>query len=244
MHSFLFILIMSALCAGASHLRESDTVQLPASAAYLPISAAEAAESADSAAGDVAMKKRLVVDVERSVIHWKGTKFFGIRSHAGEVRLVDGFIIIHQDAILAGRFTLDMTTIEVTDIPESDPVPRRRLREHLLNEDFFFVERYPSATFEITQARQEEPGRYRISGQLTMRGRTHGVILTAHVPVLSDSALRATARFSINRHDWGVAYRGSRLTNDLVDDMIDLNLILVADEPADKPAAAEVSAMP
>lgn len=233
MHSLLFILIMSVCWAGASHLPEA-AIEAPG------IHGAEKPHST----GDEPLKKRLVVDVERSIVHWKGTKFFGMGSHAGEVRLADGFIMIHQNTIVAGRFTIDMTTIEVTDIPESDPVPRRRLREHLLDEDFFFVERHPTATFEITRAHLEEPGRHRITGRLTMRGRAHGVHFTAHVPVLNESAVRATARFSINRHDWGVAYRGSRLTNDLVDDMIELNLILVADEPADKATAAAGGEMP
>ncbi len=178
-----------------------------------------------------AKKERLVVDIERSIVQWKGTKFWGTRSHAGIVRLAEGSIFIRENAVVAGRFVLDMTSIEVTDIPKSDPIPRRRLREHLKHEHFFHVDRFPSAVFEITSTQHGESNIHHITGRLTMRGRTHGVSFDAHIPVIDASALRATARFSINRHDWGVAYRGSRLTNDLVDDMIELNLVLAAESP-------------
>lgn len=177
-----------------------------------------------------AKKERLVVDVDRSIVQWKGTKFWGARKHEGIVRLAEGSVITRNGAIVAGRFVLDMTTIEVTDIPKSDPIPRRRLREHLKDEHFFYVDRFPTAVFEITSAHRQDAGVHRITGRLTMRGKTRDVSFGAHIPVLDDAALRATARFSINRHDWGVAYRGSRLTNDLVDDMIELNLILIADK--------------
>jgi hypothetical protein len=40
--------------------------------------------------------------------------------------------------------------------------------------------------------------------------------------------LHATARATLDRMQWGVAFRGSRLTNDLVDDMIHLEFDLVA----------------
>jgi hypothetical protein len=42
------------------------------------------------------------------------------------------------------------------------------------------------------------------------------------------TALRATARLTINRMLWGVAFRGSRLTNDLVDDDVQLELDITA----------------
>ncbi len=196
----------------------------------LRISPPEAIHAPRSAPAE-GSKERLVVDVDHSIIQWKGTKFWGMGKHEGIVRLAEGIVIVRRNEIVAGRFVLDMTTIEVTDIPKSDPIPRQRLREHLMEEHFFFVERFPTAVFEISSARSNDSGRHRITGRLTMRGKTHGVSFDAHIPVLDRSALRATARFSINRHDWGVAYRGSRLTNDLVDDMIELNLVLVAHGP-------------
>lgn len=36
-----------------------------------------------------------------------------------------------------------------TDIPANDPVPRQRLRDHLLSDDFFDISRHPEARFRI-----------------------------------------------------------------------------------------------
>jgi polyisoprenoid-binding protein YceI len=66
-------------------------------------------------------------------------------------------------------------------------------------------------------------------GRLTMRGVTHEIRFTSKIPVLTATEMQATASLSIDRQDWGVAYRGSRLTNDLVDDEIHLQIVLAAD---------------
>ena len=170
----------------------------------------------------------LRVDTVQSVIRWKGTKFWGLGKHEGIVRLASGSLHVAEDAIAGGAFVIDMHTIEVTDIPKSDPVPRRRLRNHLLHDDFFAVATYPTAHFTLTDVQRGQADLYRITGNLTLRGQTHPVTFDAEIPRLSERAVEATARFRIDRQRWGVAYRGSRLTNDLVGDTIHLELMLVA----------------
>ena len=176
---------------------------------------------------DVEGVATLQLDVERSVIRWKGTKFRGLGKHAGIVRLASGAVTVDGRAPLGGSFVVDMRSIEVTDIPPSDPVPRRRLREHLMHDDFFAVARHPTAAFQIRSVTPRPGGRYAVDGVLTRRGRARPVRFEAAVAPAANGALHATARFRIDRQHWGVAYRGSRLTNDLVDDMIELTLDLV-----------------
>ncbi|HEU4562687.1 MAG TPA: YceI family protein [Longimicrobium sp.] len=169
----------------------------------------------------------LQLDLQRSVIRWKGTKFRGLGKHEGIVRLASGSVAVDGRAPVGGSFVVDMRSIEVTDIPPSDPVPRRRLREHLMHDDFFAVARHPTATFQIRGVSPRPGGRYLVDGALTLRGQTRPVRFEAGVAPAANGALHATARFRINRQHWGVAYRGSRLTNDLVDDPIELTLDLV-----------------
>lgn len=52
----------------------------------------------------------------------------------------------------------------------------------------------------------------------------------AHVPEHSSEGVRASTAFSIDRQLWGVAYRGSELTSDLVDNDMYLDVRLVARE--------------
>ena len=172
----------------------------------------------------------LPVDTTASVIRWKGTKFRGRGKHEGTIRLASGQVEVCDSTLVGGAFTIDMRSIEIPDIPEYEPVPRERLRNHLMDDDFFAVETYPTAEFRIGSVEVASVDSFRISGTLTMRGHTQGIEFGAAIPEPSDESVRAAAAFSIDRQLWGVAYRGSELTNDLVDDEIYLDLWLVARE--------------
>jgi hypothetical protein len=185
--------------------------------------------------------RTLVADTAQSGIRWKGTKFWGLGSHEGTVRLGAGEVCVRDGRIVGGIFVADMTTIEVTDIPADDPVPRRRLRDHLLSEDFFHVAAHPEARLMLTAVEQEERSLYRVRGLLTIRGHTELVIFYARVWAVSDHSVRAEARFAVDRHRYGVSYRGSTVRDDLVDDQFWLDLAITARasqnrEVADRPA--------
>ncbi|MGH7713132.1 MAG: YceI family protein [Gemmatimonadaceae bacterium] len=170
----------------------------------------------------------LVLDSEASVVKWKGTKFFGLGKHEGIVRLSDGYVALAGERIIGARFVVDMRSIDVTDIPPDDPVPRNRLRNHLMDEDFFAVARYPTSIFMLRSAvPQGEDAGFRLTGDLTMRGVTRPITVDVEVHPAADGLVRATSRFRINRHNWGVSFRGSRLTNDLVDDDLHFTLEFV-----------------
>ena len=169
-----------------------------------------------------------------AMVRWRGTEVGG-GGHEGIVRLASGRIRVRDSTVTGGAFTVDMRTIEITDIPEHEPVPRRRLRNHLEHEEFFAVERFPTARFVITEVERGDHGVFTVSGNLAIRDSVHNVTFEADAPVLSTDDLWATARFSFDRHLWGVAYDGtiSRITDDLVHDDIQLEITLVARSAAD-----------
>jgi polyisoprenoid-binding protein YceI len=170
----------------------------------------------------------LRVDTTESVVNWRGTKFAGRGKHEGIVRLASGALDLCEGALWGGRFVLDMRTIEVTDIPVSDPIPRARLRNHLMSDDFFAVETYPEATFEIRRVDALMGDSLQVLGTLTMRGVSEGIAFGARVSTSTASRLHARAQFTLDRQRWGVAFRGDALTNDLVDDAIALDIDLHA----------------
>lgn len=176
----------------------------------------------------------LAVDTEQSVVKWRGTEMRGSDSHEGILKLREGFLEFEDDRLTGGYFIADMHSITVTDIPESDPVPRRYLTEHLESEDFFYVEKYPIAGFEITQTRELEGDRFRITGNLSVRDVTRAVEFTA-TKESSGSSLRYTASFTIDRFAYNISYQGSywkRVTslidNNFVDAEISISIELVA----------------
>ena len=186
-----------------------------------------ASPTAPSRAADTAY-----VDTAASVVRWKGTKFGGRGAHAGTVKLRRGWVVLNGMRLTSARFIIDMRSIAISDIPRADDTPRQKLLSHLLADDFFAVQRYPTAEFVIDRAENAGAYVYRLDGRLTLRGVTRSLRIDANVWSFEPSALHATARFTIDRMQWGIAFRGSRLTNDLVDDDISLELDLVARVPS------------
>ena len=84
--------------------------------------------------------------------------------------------------------------------------------DHLRSADFFDVAKFPKITFTSKRIEPTGPGRFRMIGDLTMRGVTKEVILTGEGP--SKPFLNAkgtlfsgaTATGTINRRDFGIMY--------------------------------------
>jgi protocatechuate 3,4-dioxygenase, beta subunit len=163
-----------------------------------------------------------------SRIEWTGTKFGGRGKHAGTIQVSPGALIYGGAALLTGSIVMPLASIEITDIPAWEPVPRQRLRSHLLNADFFDADRFPTATLRITGAVRTQPGTLRVQALLTVRDSTRPIVFDARLDRGPEAGIAAIAYFRINRHLWGVDYRGSQLGNDLVDDDITFRIRLVA----------------
>ncbi|HKY06141.1 MAG TPA: YceI family protein [Blastocatellia bacterium] len=101
---------------------------------------------------------------------------------------------------------------------------------HLRNPDFFDVEKYPEITFKST--RIEKKGKQMIAhGTFTMHGVSKEISFpfTIHTPPKDVTTPKPyvgfSARLSLNRQDYGVAYRNKNLpafVGDNVDIQIDL----------------------
>ncbi|MEJ2753639.1 MAG: YceI family protein, partial [Chloroflexota bacterium] len=108
------------------------------------------------------------VDTVESVIYWKGYKVTG--QHDGIVNIQSGALDYDNGQLVGGNFTIDMSSITVKDL-EGDY--KAKLEGHLKSEDFFGVEKFPTAKFVITKVMSRGmPGDYRIEGDLTIKETT------------------------------------------------------------------------
>jgi polyisoprenoid-binding protein YceI len=213
-------LVHTLLVAGALAMLPSVGTELPRARR-----AAAIGDGALERASGAYMPGAYMLDVRRSVVRWKGTKFRGRGKHEGTVGLQAGTLSLCGTAVCRGSFTLDMRSIAVTDIPVDDPIPRNRLTSHLNSRDFFWTERYPTATFMLQQVIQRG-SMYRVTGELTLRGVTRPLSFDA---TMTESAgeRRVTSSLTIDRQDWGIEYRFDPIRNEIVDDEIALVLELV-----------------
>ncbi len=153
----------------------------------------------------------LKVDLSSSLILWKGTKMNGAGKHEGQMQLQDAVFTTSESMLVGGQFTADMNTIEVTDIPEHEPVPRQKFNNHMKSEDFFDTETYPISKFEITSIKQKTMDSLVIAGNLTIKDITKNITFTAGIMQKA-----FTARFTIDRFQWNIAYEGSWADKSLV----------------------------
>ncbi len=158
-------------------------------------------------------------DTENSRLIWIGEKMIG--KHEGTVKIKEGTVYTTDGKITGGNFTIDLNTIENTDQEGED---KQKLEKHLKSEDFFYVEKYPEATFIIKNVKEQD-GKTIVVGELTMRGKTNPVEIPAEVTI-SPEKFEAKAEFSVDRQKWGITYKGMK--DNMIKDEVKFKLHLVA----------------
>lgn len=198
-------------------------------AAGLPVEAGQQALVAETDLRDGSYR----IDIENSTLEWIGRNLN--KRHNGSIAVQTGELVIAGGKLSAGTIVLDMTAISCLDL--QDPGWRDMLIQHLVSDDFFAVERYPTASFRLTgwepqsEASPEAPQGI-VTGELTIRDVTRTISFLATVAPQQDGSIQAHAAFDIDRTLWNVCYGSCRLFEHLgmhlVHDMISLELFVVA----------------
>lgn len=174
-------------------------------------------EVAEAGAGAV----NYTIDAAASKVEWTAKKVTG--QHNGTVALKSGELKAEGAVVTAGKFTMDMNSIVVLDIPANDEY-NGKLVGHLKSPDFFSVETSPESTFEIVSveaiagAAAGAPN-YTVKGNLTIKGIAKAITFPATISVSGDQ-LTANAEFDIDRTEWDIKYGSGKFFQDLGDKMI------------------------
>ncbi|NCC74251.1 MAG: YceI family protein [Sphingobacteriia bacterium] len=169
------------------------------------------------------------VDTDKSFIEWEGYKPTG--THNGTVSISSGRLQFDENGLVGGTFTIDLNSIVVLDL--TNPELNAQLRNHLISADFFEVETYPTATFEITGVEtvdgmntdlSKEKGNivptHAISGNLTMKNVTKNITFHARIQLEGEKIMAQTNQFFIDRILWNVQYGSKTLFAELKDNFI------------------------
>lgn len=170
--------------------------------------------------------EQIYIDIKKSEVKWKGTKMRGMGKHEGTVTIKNGYFETKHGELYGGRIVFDMTTIMVTDIPEHEPVPRRRLNNHLMSDDFFGAEEFPEAEFSILKIIESKEPHFQIEGELSIRDVTDKVTVLLEVIEEGSKIKAITTSIKFDRFNWNVGYTGSWLERTFVDKEVEINSIL------------------
>ena len=158
------------------------------------------------------------INLTKSVVRWKGTKLLKSRYHEGTVRLHAGSLSLEGGIPTGGTLVADMSSIEVTDIPDHEPEARANLVRHLKSD--FDSRQFPYARFDFTQV-EHTSGVQKICGDMQIKGITREVCFEA-----TGQNGYWQAHLTLSRSQWNIGAEGSWLEKRLVDDEFYLNIQL------------------
>ncbi|MDA8816569.1 YceI family protein [Schleiferiaceae bacterium] len=215
-------------------------IAILAAVAIAAISCSNGSKADEAVTGD-AQEVQAVVEAteytvaEGSYLKWRGFKTYVASEHIGTIGVQSGTFAMAGDQLVGGKITIDMNSIANVDI--EDEGKRGYLEGHLKSQDFFFVESFPTAVFEVVEVREEaaDATPYVVVGNLTIRGITNSIEFPANVFVEEGSVRLEAPAFSIDRTKWDVKFHDSddatiaeTLKEDLIDHSIELTINVVA----------------
>ena len=186
----------------------------------------KAETSEAEAVKEVSVDSKFAVIASESMVIWKANKIVG--GHEGTINVKEGTANFTNNNLVGGTFTFDIASLKCTDIPE-DNEGNAKLVKHLLNEDFFDVEKFSMAKFEITKVENET-----ISGNLTLKGITKNVSFPAKVTMTDNDVSISTNTFTIDRTEFNINYNSGKvmdaaqLGDYLIRDEVELKLNIKA----------------
>ncbi len=149
------------------------------------------------------MDKNALPLSESSKVEFIGAKVTG--DHRGGFKTVKGGASVGDDGkITAVNLEIDMTSVYADPFAYAE-----KFVSHLKDEDFFHVEKYPTASFKSTKIEGTK-----VTGIFNMRGVEKEISFDA---TMTDKApYELKAEFKINRKLWGIEYAGK--ADDLIKD--------------------------
>ena len=151
------------------------------------------------------------VDANSSRLKWHGKKVTG--EHFGTIQLKEGSLVIENNKITAGEFTIDMTSLANTDI--EDAGYKAKLEGHLKSDDFFGVEKFPTAKLVIKSSSAFANNVSSVNAHLTIKGITNPI----EFEVFKEGSTFRTAVI-IDRSKFDIRYGSGSFFENLGDKMI------------------------
>ena len=165
---------------------------------------------------------------EESMLAWEGTmlKIGGVSlyGHTGTLAFQKGMMTMENGKIVKGMFVVEMNTIIPTDDaykPEEGSTPEK-LVGHLSSPDFFAIDSFPTATFQVTGM---EDGK--IMGDMTIRGITNAETMENVTMETMDGKVKATGSMTLDRQKYNVAF-DLGAEDKIISDDLDLEFTIVA----------------
>lgn len=146
-------------------------------------------------------------------LKWIGKKVTG--QHNGTIQLKSGSLKYVGQIPASGVFVIDMKSIK--DVDQQDKATNEKLIGHLSSDDFFAVEKYPTATFKFYSVQKLTGNQYLFKGKLTIKDVTKDYSVKATV---SNNNTIAKGQLQIDRTAFNIRYGSGKFFSSLGDKVI------------------------
>lgn len=164
---------------------------------------------------------RFNINTTKSTVYWSGKKLVGGLTE-GTIRIDKGTLNFNKQQLTTGEIVMNTKSIA------SDKASAR-LIAHLKNDDFFAVDKFPTATFVITSVSGNL-----LNGKMTIKGITHDLSFPVDIVYTKDAVVAKALQVKVNRTKFDVRYRSGSIFSGLGDGAIDddfiLDITLIADK--------------
>lgn len=167
-----------------------------------------------------AKAEKVEIDPAASKITYVGKKVTG--QHTGDVKIANGYLNFEKGALKSGEVVADMTTITNVDI--ADQEYHKKFIDHMNSADFFDTANAKTATIVIKNAKKVKGDNYKVTGDLTIKGKT--------APISFDAVAnkdKATANVVFDRTKYDIKYGSGKFFQGLGDKMITDEVQLTVD---------------
>ena len=173
------------------------------------------------------------IDTLNSKIEWTGYKIVKSEntSHFGTIKFESGDVTVKDNKLESGKFVANVATLESVDLKD-DADSKGKLEGHLKSADFFDVEKFPTASYQITKVTEATDGgdfNTLIDGNLTIKGITKPISFKSNATVVDGVITINTERKDINRDEFGVKFM-IPAANGLIKNEISLQISVKANE--------------
>ncbi|MCF6279579.1 MAG: YceI family protein [Flavobacteriaceae bacterium] len=150
--------------------------------------------------------------ISESTAAWVAYKAGG--QHNGTIGIKEGFLVVDDNMVVSGSFTIEMNSIKVLD------TDKKKLLNHLKSDDFFDVEKFPIATF-IISGSSIDGDKMMIKGKLTIKELTEEIKFLASITKNEKGQMVLESEtFKVNRAKFNVTYKSKTFFNNLKDKFI------------------------
>jgi len=140
-----------------------------------------------------------------SILNWRASHLGGVQPRWGTVQLKSASISVNESIVTNATIEMDIASLSVDNFEDKES--KTKLTGHLLSADFFKLETFPTAKFELTKM-EKNNGDYnaKVTGNLTILDKTKSITFLANISVSESEVSVKSEDFNVDRTQWGLVY--------------------------------------